>query len=151
MRRTSRPELDAFVAIGGEDTIGWRRDSIASAASRVVGVPKTIDNDLSGTDITFGFDTAVTIATEAIDRLHTTAESHHRVIVVEVMGPHAGWIASERYRRRGGRDPDSGASDQHRGGVRPTRETTRERQGLLENIIVGGETLVLTFTSILRS
>src|SRR6478609_4141491 len=79
--------VDALVAIGGEDTLG------VATKLAVVGVPKTIDNDLSGTDFTFGFDTAVNIATEAIDRLHTTAESHHRVLVVEVMGRHAGWIA----------------------------------------------------------
>ena len=84
--------LDALVAIGGEDTLG-----VAAALYKeglpIVGVPKTIDNDLLGTDYTFGFDTAVNIVTEAIDRLHTTAESHDRVIVVEVMGRHAGWIA----------------------------------------------------------
>jgi 6-phosphofructokinase 1 len=86
--------LDALVAIGGEDTLG-----VASRLHRehgwpVVGVPKTIDNDLGGTDYTFGFDTAVSVATDAIDRLQTTAESHNRVIVVEVMGRHAGWIAT---------------------------------------------------------
>ena len=84
--------VDALIAIGGEDTLGvatgWPPLGV-----NVVGVPKTIDNDLSGTDFTFGFDTAVNVATEAIDRLHTTAESHHRVMVVEVMGRHAGWIA----------------------------------------------------------
>jgi phosphofructokinase-like protein len=84
--------IDALVAIGGEDTLGVAT-KLADAGVNVVGVPKTIDNDLSGTDFTFGFDTAVNIATEAIDRLHTTAESHHRVLVVEVMGRHAGWIA----------------------------------------------------------
>ncbi len=84
--------VEALVAIGGEDTLGVATQ-LASAGVNVVGVPKTIDNDLSGTDFTFGFDTAVNIATEAIDRLHTTAESHHRVLVVEVMGRHAGWIA----------------------------------------------------------
>ncbi|MBM9461341.1 6-phosphofructokinase [Nocardioides sp. zg-536] len=84
--------VDALVAIGGEDTLGVAT-RLAEAGVQVVGVPKTIDNDLSGTDFTFGFDTAVNIATEAIDRLHTTAESHHRVLVVEVMGRHAGWIA----------------------------------------------------------
>ncbi len=84
--------VDALVAIGGEDTLGVAT-KLADLGVRVVGVPKTIDNDLSGTDFTFGFDTAVNIATEAIDRLHTTAESHHRVLVVEVMGRHAGWIA----------------------------------------------------------
>jgi phosphofructokinase-like protein len=84
--------IDALVAIGGEDTLGVAT-KLADAGVHVVGVPKTIDNDLSGTDFTFGFDTAVSIATEAIDRLHTTAQSHHRVLVVEVMGRHAGWIA----------------------------------------------------------
>jgi len=86
-------ELDALVAIGGEDTLGVATRLYAEHDLPVVGVPKTIDNDLSGTDYTFGFDTAVSIATEAIDRLHTTAESHNRVMVVEVMGRHAGWIA----------------------------------------------------------
>jgi 6-phosphofructokinase 1 len=85
--------LDAVVAIGGEDTLGVAARLYREHQAPVVGVPKTIDNDLSGTDYTFGFDTAVTIATEAIDRLHTTAESHNRVMVVEVMGRHAGWIA----------------------------------------------------------
>ena len=85
--------LDALVAIGGEDTLGVASRLYSEHQVPVVGVPKTIDNDLSGTDYTFGFDTAVTIATEAIDRLHTTAESHNRVMVVEVMGRHAGWIA----------------------------------------------------------
>jgi phosphofructokinase-like protein len=84
--------VDALVAIGGEDTLGVAT-RLADLGVNVVGVPKTIDNDLSGTDFTFGFDTAVNIASEAIDRLHTTAESHHRVLVVEVMGRHAGWIA----------------------------------------------------------
>ncbi|HEX8780544.1 MAG TPA: 6-phosphofructokinase [Nocardioides sp.] len=87
-----RDGVDALVAIGGEDTLGVAT-RLADLGVDVVGVPKTIDNDLSGTDFTFGFDTAVNIATEAIDRLHTTAESHHRVLVVEVMGRHAGWIA----------------------------------------------------------
>ncbi len=84
--------VEALVAIGGEDTLGVAT-KLSDLGVNVVGVPKTIDNDLSGTDFTFGFDTAVNIATEAIDRLHTTAESHHRVLVVEVMGRHAGWIA----------------------------------------------------------
>jgi ATP-dependent phosphofructokinase / diphosphate-dependent phosphofructokinase len=84
--------VDALVAIGGEDTLGVAT-RLADLGVNVVGVPKTIDNDLSGTDFTFGFDTAVNIAIGAIDRLHTTAESHHRVLVVEVMGRHAGWIA----------------------------------------------------------
>jgi len=86
-------ELDALVAIGGEDTLGVATRLHSEHQLPVVGVPKTIDNDLSGTDYTFGFDTAVSVATEAIDRLHTTAESHNRVMVVEVMGRHAGWIA----------------------------------------------------------
>ena len=85
--------LDALVAIGGEDTLGVAAKLHAEHDLPVVGVPKTIDNDLSATDYTFGFDTAVSIATEAIDRLHTTAESHNRVMVVEVMGRHTGWIA----------------------------------------------------------
>ena len=84
--------VDALVAIGGEDTLGVAT-KLDELGVPVVGVPKTIDNDLNGTDYTFGFDTAVNIASEAIDRLHTTAESHHRVLVVEVMGRHAGWIA----------------------------------------------------------
>jgi 6-phosphofructokinase 1 len=85
--------LDALVAIGGEDTLGVAARLHEEKEFPVVGVPKTIDNDLSATDYTFGFDTAVWIATEAIDRLHTTAESHNRVMVVEVMGRHTGWIA----------------------------------------------------------
>ena len=85
--------LDALVAIGGEDTLGVAARLFEEHEFPVVGVPKTIDNDLSATDYTFGFDTAVWIATEAIDRLHTTAESHNRVMVVEVMGRHTGWIA----------------------------------------------------------
>jgi ATP-dependent phosphofructokinase / diphosphate-dependent phosphofructokinase len=85
--------LDALVAIGGEDTLGVAGRLYSEHGSPVVGVPKTIDNDLSGTDYTFGFDTAVTVATEAIDRLHSTAESHNRVMVCEVMGRHTGWIA----------------------------------------------------------
>ena len=84
--------VDALVAIGGEDTLGVAT-KLTEHGFHVVGVPKTIDNDLSATDYTCGFDTAVNIATEAIDRLHTTAESHHRVLVIEVMGRHAGWIA----------------------------------------------------------
>ena len=83
----------AIVAVGGEDTLGVA-NKLSERGINVVGVPKTIDNDIMGTDFTFGFDTAVSIATEAVDRIHTTAESHHRVIVVEVMGRHAGWIAT---------------------------------------------------------
>jgi 6-phosphofructokinase 1 len=85
--------IDALIAIGGEDTLGVAH-KLAAEGVNVVGVPKTIDNDLSATEVTFGFHTAVQIATEAIDRLHTTAESHDRVIVCEVMGRHAGWIAT---------------------------------------------------------
>src|SRR6185312_14463680 len=82
----------ALIAIGGEDTLGVAY-KLSQEGVHVVGVPKTIDNDLSATDVTFGFNTAVQIATDAIDRLHTTAESHNRVLVCEVMGRHAGWIA----------------------------------------------------------
>ena len=85
--------IDAIVAIGGEDTLGVA-NKLSQMGIPVVGVPKTIDNDVGGTDYTFGFDTAVATVTEAIDRLHTTAESHHRIMVVEVMGRHAGWIAT---------------------------------------------------------
>jgi ATP-dependent phosphofructokinase / diphosphate-dependent phosphofructokinase len=88
-----REGLDALVSIGGEDTLGVATRLHAEHEFPVVGVPKTIDNDLSATDYTFGFDTAVFTCTEAIDRLHTTAESHNRVMVVEVMGRHTGWIA----------------------------------------------------------
>jgi ATP-dependent phosphofructokinase / diphosphate-dependent phosphofructokinase len=93
LRHFAEAGLDALVAIGGEDTLGVAARLHAEHELPVVGVPKTIDNDLSATDYTFGFDTAVSIATEAIDRLHTTAESHNRVMVVEVMGRHTGWIA----------------------------------------------------------
>ncbi|MEA2248709.1 MAG: ATP-dependent phosphofructokinase / diphosphate-dependent phosphofructokinase [Solirubrobacteraceae bacterium] len=85
--------IEALIPIGGEDTLGVA-GRLSAEGVPVVGVPKTIDNDLAGTDVTFGFHTAVQIATDAIDRLHTTAESHNRVIVVEVMGRHAGWIAA---------------------------------------------------------
>jgi ATP-dependent phosphofructokinase / diphosphate-dependent phosphofructokinase len=91
--RENFERLDALVAIGGEDTLGVAARVYDDFRAPVVGVPKTIDNDLAGTDYTFGFDTAVHICTEAIDRLHTTAESHNRVMVVEVMGRHTGWIA----------------------------------------------------------
>src|SRR5207249_12097551 len=85
--------VECLIPIGGEDTLGVARRLIDDGVA-VVGVPKTIDNDLGGTDFTFGFQTAVQIVTDAIDRLHTTAESHNRVMVVEVMGRHAGWIAT---------------------------------------------------------
>jgi len=84
--------LDGLIAIGGEDTLGAAA-KLSDMGLNVIGVPKTIDNDLGATDVTFGFDTALQVATEAIDRLHTTAESHHRIMIVEVMGRHAGWIA----------------------------------------------------------
>jgi ATP-dependent phosphofructokinase / diphosphate-dependent phosphofructokinase len=86
--------VDALIPIGGEDTLGVARRLYEDHGIPIVGVPKTIDNDLGGTDFTFGFQTAVQIATDAIDRLHTTAESHHRVMILEVMGRHAGWIAT---------------------------------------------------------
>ncbi|MFG2140698.1 6-phosphofructokinase [Streptomyces sp. NPDC048650] len=89
----AKNEISALIAIGGEDTLGVAARLSDEYDVPCVGVPKTIDNDLSATDYTFGFDTAVGVATEAIDRLHTTAESHMRVLVVEVMGRHAGWIA----------------------------------------------------------
>lgn len=88
-----RMKLDALIAVGGDDTLSVA-SKLASAGAPVVGVPKTIDNDISNTDYTFGFDTAVNIVTEALDRIHTTAESHNRVMVVEVMGRHSGWIAT---------------------------------------------------------
>ena len=87
-----RHRLDGLIAIGGEDTLG-AANRLSEAGINVIGVPKTIDNDLGSTDQTFGFDTALQVASEAIDRLHTTAESHHRILVVEVMGRNAGWIA----------------------------------------------------------
>jgi len=87
-----RHRLDGLIAIGGEDTLG-AASRLSAEGLNVIGVPKTIDNDLGATDVTFGFDTALHVATEAIDRLHTTAESHHRNLVVEVMGRSAGWIA----------------------------------------------------------
>ncbi len=93
VRKTfERHQLDGLIAIGGEDTLG-AASRLSAEGLNVIGVPKTIDNDLGATDVTFGFDTALHVATEAIDRLHTTAESHHRNLVVEVMGRSAGWIA----------------------------------------------------------
>jgi 6-phosphofructokinase 1 len=87
-------KIDVLVVMGGDDTLGVAT-KLADMGLNVIGVPKTIDNDLSATEFTFGFDTAVSIAAEAIDRIHTTAQSHHRVLVVEVMGRHAGWIAMD--------------------------------------------------------
>ena len=93
IKNVKKMGLDVIIAVGGEDTLG-AANKLSQKGIPVVGVPKTIDNDLPGTDFTFGFDTAISIATEAIDRIHTTAESHNRVLVVEVMGRHAGWIAT---------------------------------------------------------
>ena len=93
LENIDRLGIDALVAVGGEDTLGVASRLYSEHRVAVVGVPKTIDNDLSATDYTFGFDTAVAVCTEAIDRLHTTAESHNRVMVVEVMGRYTGWIA----------------------------------------------------------
>jgi 6-phosphofructokinase 1 len=92
-KMVERNNVAAIIAIGGEDTLGVAKKLVDNGL-KIVGVPKTIDNDLKGTDFTFGFDTAVGIATDAIDRLHSTAEAHRRVMVVEVMGRHAGWIAT---------------------------------------------------------
>ena len=142
-----REGLDALVAIGGEDTLGVAAQLHEEHGFPVVGVPKTIDNDLNGTDYTFGFDTAVTIATEAIDRLHTTAESHNRVMVVEVMGRHAGWIALHSG-IAGGADvilipeqPDHG-----RGGMRACSQK-RHETGKDFSIVVVSEGYELTYAS----
>jgi 6-phosphofructokinase 1 len=94
LRNVSKHGVEAVIAIGGEDTLGVA-SKLYEMGLRVVGVPKTIDNDLVGTDYSFGFQTAVAIACEALDRLHTTAEAHHRVIILEVMGRYTGWIALE--------------------------------------------------------
>ena len=125
--------VDALIAIGGEDTLGVASRLHAAGVS-VVGVPKTIDNDLGATDFTFGFDTAVNIAMEAIDRLHTTAESHHRALIVEVMGRSAGWIALHAgHGRRRQRHPDPGEPVRHRAGVRvrgaPVPDPVRAHRG----------------------
>jgi ATP-dependent phosphofructokinase / diphosphate-dependent phosphofructokinase len=93
VKRCAREGIDALIAIGGDGSLTIAKKLLDKGLPLVVGVPKTIDNDVAGTDITFGFDTAVSIATEALDRLHTTTEAHERVMVVEVMGRHAGWIA----------------------------------------------------------
>jgi len=94
LKNAEKAGIEAVVVIGGEDTLGVAH-KMTELGLKCVGVPKTIDNDLAGTDYTFGFNTAVAIATEALDRLHTTAEAHHRVIILEVMGRYAGWIALE--------------------------------------------------------
>ena len=113
----------------------------------MIGVPKTIDNDVAGTDYTFGFDTAVQVATDAIDRLHTTAQSHDRVMVVEVMGRNTGWIAvfsGDRRRRRRDRDPRAGAD---RRGDRRRRSTRRHERGKDFSIVVVAEGAELAFES----
>src|SRR5208337_2803634 len=94
MKNVTEAAIEAVIAIGGDDTLSVA-DKMGKFGLKCVGVPKTIDNDLSGTDYTFGFNTAVSIATEALDRLHTTAETHHRVMILEVMGRYTGWIALE--------------------------------------------------------
>lgn len=93
IKNYEKNKLSALIVVGGEDTLGVAAKLVKKGLN-IVGIPKTIDNDLGETDFTFGFDTAINIATECIDRLHTTAESHHRIMVVEVMGRHAGWIAT---------------------------------------------------------
>jgi 6-phosphofructokinase 1 len=100
-RTTERHGLDGLIVIGGDGSLSIAKDLMDKGLT-VVGVPKTIDNDLAATDVTFGFDSALTTSTEAIDKLHTTAESHHRIMVVEVMGRHAGWIALEAGMAGGG-------------------------------------------------
>ena len=130
-RRWREHGVDALVAIGGEDTLGVAVELHADGIANVVGVPKTIDNDLIATELTFGFDTAVQVCVDAIDRLHTTAESHDRVIVVEVMGRHAGHIAAVGgHRRRGDDGADPREAVRHRGGVRRAAPPPREPQPL---------------------
>ena len=131
--------IDILIPIGGEDTLGVAGKLAEAGHPGGVGVPKTIDNDLAGTDFTFGFQTAVQIATDAIDRLHTTAESHNRVIVVEVMGRHAGWIAAyfEPGRRRRPRSSFR-AAVRHRGGVRAPAPPPREGAAILDRGRLGG-------------
>jgi 6-phosphofructokinase 1 len=94
IKNIDKAKIDVIAAIGGEDTLGIAK-KLFEAGVKIIGIPKTIDNDLAGTDYTFGFDTAVNVAMEAIDRVHSTAESHSRVLIVEVMGRHTGWIAIE--------------------------------------------------------
>ena len=119
--------IHAFIAIGGEDTLGVAT-KLNEHGVNIVGVPKTIDNDLNATDYTFGFDTAVNVAMEAIDRLHTTAESHHRALIVEVMGRHAGLDrAARRHGRRREHHPDPRGPLRHREGLRVRRVAVRTR------------------------
>ena len=128
----SELDIDGLIAIGGEDTLGVA-NKLYQEGVNVIGVPKTIDNDLGATDVTFGFDTALQIATEAIDRLHTTAESHHRILVVEVMGRSAGWIALHSGVAGGARrDPDPGDPVRHRRGMPADQTAPRPRTLLLD-------------------
>ncbi len=120
-------QVEALVAIGGDDTLGVA-NKLTAEGVQLVGVPKTIDNDLSATEVTFGFHTAVQIATDAIDRLRTTAESHSRVIVCEVMGRHAGWILGVLRNCWGSRRHlDPGGAVRHRLGVRQCTVLDRPR------------------------
>src|SRR2546427_7859873 len=141
-----REGFDSLVAIGGEDTLGVAARLYEEHGFPVVGVPKTIDNDLSATDYTFGFDTAVAIATEAIDRLHTTAESHNRVMVVEVMGRHTGWIAVMSG-IAGGADVILVPEDPETVEEACERLVRRHDQGKDFSIVVGREGYELTFAS----
>ncbi len=135
-----RHRLDGLIAIGGEDTLG-AASRLSAEGLNVIGVPKTIDNDLGATDVTFGFDTALHVATEAIDRLHTTAECHHRNLVVEVMGRSAGWIAlhsgwraaptsssSPRCRSTSMRCAGSSTAATRAGGISPSSSSPRGRR-----------------------
>ena len=120
--------LDGLIVIGGNGSLSIACRLHAEHGLPIVGVPKTIDNDIEGTDLTFGFTTAVQIATDAIDRLHTTAESHDRVMVVEVMGRHTGWIATHAgYRRRCDRCAHPRDPVRHRRAVRSAHPTPRPR------------------------
>ena len=134
---TARRWVDAVIAIGGEDTLGVAAQALARRVA-VVGVPKTIDNDLSATDFTFGFHTAVQIATDAIDRLHTTAESHDRVMVVEVMGRHAG-LDRDLFRFGGRRRRDPRAGDAVRMEEFCDRLRRRHELGANSSIVVVAE------------
>ena len=146
LENTAAMGFDALVAIGGEDTLGVAVRLHEEHGYPVVGVPKTIDNDLAATDYTFGFDTAVAVATEAIDRLHTTAESHNRVMVVEVMGRHTGWIAVMSGIAGGA---DVCLIPEHPITVEETCEEIRRRhaRGKSFSIVVVSEGYELTFAS----
>ena len=138
-RRSRDMGLDALVVIGGNGSLTVACMLHDDFGLPIVGVPKTIDNDIVGTDVTFGFTTAVQIATDAIDRLHTTAESHDRVMVVEVMGRHAGWIATHAGIAGGATvDPHPRAAVRHRRGVRRILRSRHER-GRYASIVVVAE------------